>query len=139
MRFDVGLWDMLFGKKMVAELPGPGGSDDARRLRVSVKWFERMRREGKIAGAENAVFVYVTDPKGDYSTTLTVGKELNQEQVDALMDPATQALYAVTADSEGKPRTVFVPKKMWDRVRRGHPPKQARPARPRPGRGEDQA
>lgn len=42
----VNLWDALFGKKADLELPNARGG--VRRVRVTVKWLEKMQREGEM-------------------------------------------------------------------------------------------
>jgi hypothetical protein len=46
MRTDLGLFDWLFGRKVTIQLPQPDGS--LREVRVSERWFNEMKRQGKI-------------------------------------------------------------------------------------------
>lgn len=117
MKFDTGLWDRLFGEKTVVEFPGPGG---IRKFQVTVKWLEKMQREGKIAPvAEDLITVHILDPlHGYHATTWTVGKDIPREDVDAFIDSSTQSIYVLRGYRDGVPDTRILRKDLWDQAKK---------------------
>lgn len=117
MRFDTGLWDRLFGRKVTLNLPGPGGD---RRVRVTAKWLAQMEREGKIAAStRDHLTAHVLDPQRHYYTeTWTVGENISQEQAQQFRDPSTEAVYVLVSYEEGHPKRALVSRDYWNKAKR---------------------
>jgi hypothetical protein len=61
--------------------------------------------------------VHVLDPKGNYSTTWEVGKDIPAEIVQKAKDPESGALYALTTYENGNPQTHVCTKDHWLKIK----------------------
>lgn len=116
MRFDVGLWDRLFGERVTLEVPTPDGRTIKRS--VTKKWLEQMKAKRELRPID-AIRVHMLDPlKGYHVLDWIIGKDVPQESVEKFRDPGTDALYAMTWYEEGKAHIAVVRKDKWDDLRR---------------------
>lgn len=113
MKFSVGLFDELFGKRMELEVP----TKDGRVVKRSVtrKWFEKMRADGKMSRIDKPVIrVHMLDvAQGYYVATWVVGRDVAEETVKKFRHTPTDALYAMTSFKDGKPETHVMLKELW--------------------------
>jgi hypothetical protein len=141
MRFDMGLFDRLFGKKATVELPLPGGG--VRRVRVSVRWLREMERQGKISpvSSKRAVKVHVLDPQAGLGAALglteadaaglgitvaadsyrteewVVGEHISAEQYSSFREERTGDLFVFIIYRDGKRSTHVVRPEVWKAAR----------------------
>jgi len=132
MRFSKGIWDWLFGKKIILNLWDKG------QRKVSKKWFDSMVKEKQI---QPMVKVNILDPMGGASleeskdmdelydklemaeanlvrTELwTIDKDVPSKKVTEFEDKETGELYAVVAYEKGKPKTLLVNKELWQKTK----------------------
>ncbi len=95
MRFSVGLWDALFGKKVTCELPAPDGQIVKRQ--VTKKWLDKMQQAGEVKQIDEPLIrVHMLHPSGNTVEYWTVGKDIDQETVDNFRDAESGDIYALT-------------------------------------------
>lgn len=116
MKFSVGIFDDLFGKKVELEIPDKDGNIIKRT--VTKKWLEKMQATGKIKINNDVVRVHMSDPmRADpYIVEWAVGKDVSQEAVDRYRDKETGDLYVLIAYVEGERKTMIVTKEYWGNV-----------------------
>ena len=125
----VGLWDMLFGKRIPLTLP------DGSARNVTEKWLQVMEASGKIARIPDSEIVRVhvldpgsallqlmqeptSDPPSHYrEETWRVGKDVSQETVDRFRDPVSRDLYVVIHNDGSKCRAVVTKREVWESAR----------------------
>lgn len=115
MKFSLGIWDGIFGDKVVLEIPDKTGN--IIKQTVTKKWLDKMESEGKISMKhEPTICVHLLDPLKSGPTTdyWTIGKNIDQDMVDKFRDKATNAVYVIIAYQAGSPSTMIVTKKIWD-------------------------
>jgi len=117
MRFDVGLFDRLFGRKVEIDLSTPEGRPVKRR--VTKRWFAKMEEEGKVSQVEKPVVrAHILDPgRGYYVENWIVGEHVPKDTAERFLDPATACLYVLRVWREGEPEVNVVQKVLWDRAR----------------------
>ena len=116
MKFSTGIFDSLFGEKITIELPGSDGQIIKRT--VTRKWFEQMQTEGKVRPvAESMVRVHLLGPGGCTVQHWVVGRDLDLQTCEKFRDPETGDVYALTVFEQGKPKTYFLEKHLWDEAK----------------------
>jgi len=132
MRFSKGIWDWLFGKKIILNLGDKG------QHKVSKKWFDSMVNEKQI---QPLVKVNILDSMGGASleeskdmdelydklemaqnnlvrTELwTIDRDIPSEKVDKFRDKETGELYAIVGYENGKPKALLVSKEIWQKTK----------------------
>lgn len=133
MKTYVNLWDALFGEKMIIEVPLPNGK--FKKVEVTKKWFEEMRKEKKINEIQDTVVkINILDPLGHMQKIKDpvqlmealeeetsdhrieywrIGKEITIQQYEKFHDKKTDALYAFVKYENGKPTTTLTNKDLW--------------------------
>lgn len=117
MKYSMGIWDRLFGEKVVLEIPDASGN--IIKKKVTSRWFKHMQALEKVSLIPT-VCVHILDPLIPEPTTAyyRIGEEITQEQVDKFLDSKTQAIYALIVYSNGEPRMYLVIKPVWDETKR---------------------
>lgn len=132
MRYAVSLFDAIFGRKVVVEIPNPAGG--VRKITVTAKWVEKMEREGKLSPADKRyVQVHILDPEAAMTELLegregsdesdhrvehwVIGENISVAQYEKFVDPKTKGLYAVTRYADGKRTISLVQRDLWFTVR----------------------
>ena len=111
----MGLWQSLFGKKVVLHGRDEGGKPFD--VTVPEERFDEWKREGHLKKVE-MVEVHVQDPvRGDYIARWEVGKDISVETVEKFKDPATDSLYAVIVYEAGEPQTSLVQHAKWSEIK----------------------
>ena len=116
MRFDVGWFDRLFGKKLELEVPTTDGRTVRRK--VTGKWLDKMEAEGKIRKlASPVVSAHVLDPvRGYYVAQWTVGQDIAEDAVDGFIDPDTNSVYVLSFFQAGRLQMRVVQKELWEQA-----------------------
>ena len=115
-RFAVGLFDRLFGEKVILEAEGPDGTPVTRL--VTKKWLQKMEREGKARPLES-VLVHVIDPvAGYYQTRWIVGQDVSPEIVARSHSDGHEDIYAMVVYRDGEPHFSVVSRALWEEARR---------------------
>lgn len=104
------LWKSLFGKKISIQIRDDSGNLVERE--ISEAQLKQLEASGAIKKTE-VVEVCVLDPKGDYTTTWEVGKDVPSDVVHKAKDPESGVLYAITTYEAGNPSTHVCKKEQW--------------------------
>lgn len=118
MKFSIGFWDTLFGKKIVMEIPGPNGKIIKRK--VSKKWLEKMKEEGQVKEIKDKMIrVHMINPVSGTSVGYwTIGEDVDEETVNKFCDPETGDLYALTSFEKGEPKISVLKKDFWEKSKK---------------------
>jgi hypothetical protein len=118
MKFSSDLWDALFGKKVIMEIPSPTGKIIKRK--VSKKWLEKMKDEGQVKEIKDAMIrVHMINPVSGISVGYwTIGKDIDEATVNEFRDPETGDLYALTSFKNGEPKISVLRKDLWEKSKK---------------------
>ena len=141
MRTSVGIWDAIFGNKVIIELPMPNGG--VKRIRATERWVAEMQRQGRMkpVGGQT-VKVHILDAAGGLGDLLglspeesrdvgvpdapdvyrveewVIGRDISAEQYDELKDPKTGELFALISMKDGERRPFCLPRDRWLEAKR---------------------
>jgi hypothetical protein len=114
MRFDVGLMDRLFGKRVTIEVPTATGT---RSVAVTEKWLAQMEREGKMSPMRTVTVRVVDSLRGEGTAEWVIGRDVPRDVFDRRFDPKDGCLFAIVTYVDGKPETRLADKDTWMRTR----------------------
>lgn len=108
----MGLFDLLFRKKIIVKIPSEGG--DLVEKKISKKMFDELVAQGIIKEI-GAVQAHILDPmKGYYVSNWVVGEDIDRKTV---MEFATETkdLYVIIAYKKGETHTMVTKKEVWEK------------------------
>lgn len=110
MKFSLGLWDSLFGKRVKLEIPTEDG--EVIKRDVSEKWLRKMEEEKKFS---RLIKTNILDPiKGVYVEYWSIGKEIDENTYNQFKDENSNEIYILNVYEEGKLNTFLLKKEMWE-------------------------
>lgn len=116
MGFDIGLWDRLFGERLIIEVPGQGGT---RKVSVTKKWLERMQGEGLISeDPAESVTAHVLEPgRGYYTEVWAIGEDIAADRAARFREAGTDAVYVVIAYKDGEKHKMIMTREIWNEAK----------------------
>ena len=106
----MGLWDSLFGKKVVVSFQDDRG--ETLKRTVTAKQLAQWEADGKVDRLAT-VKVHMLEPSGTRTTVWEIGKDVPEEVAKQALDPETGCLYAMTYLEAGRAKTVVMTKAKW--------------------------
>lgn len=79
MKTSIGFWDALFGEKITLEVPSPNGS--VKKVEVTKKWLEQMKREGKMKQVSSSSQTNQVDPLLEQAENLLLAAQINAKSM----------------------------------------------------------
>jgi hypothetical protein len=116
MRFDVGLLDRLFVKRVTIQVPLPDGT--TKMVNVTRRWLEKMERDGHASKLEGEhVRIHVAGVDGYYSKVMRIGHDIPRDAYARFFDPQTHAIYAMEFYEDGRRMTNLITRQQWELVK----------------------
>ena len=116
MRFAVGLLDHLFGEKVSLEVPTSDGQ--IRRLTVTRRWLEQMKREKKMQEVDGEVVrVHHLGLHGYYAEHWVIGQNISPDMAQRWRDPQTNEIYVMSVMNKGEKQTYFLKRDKWETMK----------------------
>jgi len=75
MKTSVGFWDALFGERVTLEIPSPTGG--LKKVEVTKKWLEKMKRDGKMKQVSSSGQTSQPDPLLERAENLVQAAQIN--------------------------------------------------------------
>lgn len=117
MKFSVGIFDYLFGRKITLEVPDNKGN--IIKQKVTKKWMDKMVASGNISIEKNEmVRVHILDPLVMHPVieSWQVGLDIDQHSIDEYKDKQSGDIYVLISYNGGVPTKMIVKKEMWDDI-----------------------
>lgn len=112
MRFDLGFFDSLFGKRERLDVPMPDGS--MKTVMVTKAWLKHQMAEEKMLPAyPGQVHLHVCGTLGERVSSIVIGEMVSQADYDQYHDPETGGLYMIEYFEKGEKLLRLVSKPMW--------------------------
>lgn len=117
MRKSVNIWDAIFGKRIVVEVPGPFGH--VRRITVTEKWMKKMIAQKRAHEVNNGLIRLIMDgPHGERTATLRLGVDIDEQTVGEFFDFETAAVYGMYCYKDGEEVQFFVSRKVYEETKK---------------------
>ncbi len=114
-KFSVGIWDALFGKRVVMEIPNISG--EIVRRSVTRKWLEMVQNKinSDSSGDEEIVKVHIIDGSQGYSVGYWImGEDVGANYANRCKDNETGDLYVIHYFEDQEPKTKILTKEQWN-------------------------
>jgi len=116
MRFDLGLFDSLFGKRERLDLPLADGS--MKTVMVTKAWLEKQVRDEKIVPTEpGQVPLCVCGVDGSRVSSIVIGEAVSQADYEKFHDPDTGGIFMIEYHEKGEKLLRLVTKATWLRAK----------------------
>ena len=104
----MGIFNILFGKKVTLEIPDENGNIVKRK--VSKKFLDECIEQGKV---KPIITVHILNPiKGYYTAEYVVGEHIKKEEVDEFADSKGD-IYMCVYYEKGEPNWLLLKEKIW--------------------------
>jgi len=114
-RFSVGIWDTLFGKRVVMEIPNISG--EIVRRSVTQKWLEMAQNKinTNSPGNEEIVKVHIIDGRHGYRVGYWImGEDVGSNYANHCKDSETGELYVIHYFEDQEPKIKMLTKEQWN-------------------------